>query len=167
MVSRISEPRGGCVSAVIGAGSERCVLASRSGEERIASASAMECGERDRNGLFQGHACLAGTARELQAGEGRSPIKSALRIANFCARMATHEAMQRTKMQRRTRTDADAARTASLGAARFAANSLLNWNAAEKNESPRPKSSRRTRTPAAIARPSAQLGSRSINPTIS
>jgi len=103
---------------------------------------------------------------ELQAVGGRPSIGSALRIANFGARMAPLEAMHRTKMDRRTRTDTDAARTASLGAARLAANSLLDWNASGKSESPRSKSSRRMQTPAVIPHPSAQLRPRAINPTV-
>lgn len=153
-----------CDLVMIGSGSAGCVPASRLGEDKIASASVLETGEHDRNRLFHGPACLAGMTKGIAGRDGRPSIGSTLRIENFGTRRATLEAMHKTRMHRRTRTDA--ARTASRGTARFAANSLLIWNASGKSESPRSKSSRRTRTPAVIPHPSAQLRPRAINPTV-
>ena len=155
-----------CDLVMTGSGSAGCVLASRLGEDKIASALVLETGEHDRNKLFHRPACLAGMTKGIAGRGGRPSIGSTLRIVNFGTRRATLEAMHRTRMHRRTRTDADAARTASRGTARFVANSLLTWNASGKSESPRSKSSRRTQTPAVIPHPSAQLRPRAINPTV-
>ena len=54
-----------CDLVMTGSGSAGCFLASRLGEDKIASALVLETGEHDRNRLFHWPAGLAGMTKEI------------------------------------------------------------------------------------------------------